>query len=164
MNAYRKLSTLFTVALAATVLCVGSAFTQAIDIVEAEGKFTLPFEAHWGTATLPAGQYSFEGGRTSGGTQLTKVSGEGKASRQALILNIGQSLSPSADTSELVCIRHGNTGTVQALVLTSLGETLYFPMPKNERLLAQTRRGKTRTLLAQGPELIQRIRVEATGR
>jgi len=24
-----------------------------------QGKFTLPFETHWGNATLPAGDYTF---------------------------------------------------------------------------------------------------------
>jgi len=164
MNAYRKLATLFAVALAATVLSVGSAFALSMDTVEAQGKFTLPFEAHWGSATLPAGQYTFEVGHNLGSTTLVEVSGEGKGSKDAIILTMTQELSPSANTSELVCIRHGNTGTVRALVLTDLGEIFYFAIPKNVPLYAHNGNAKTRTLVAQAPELIQRIRVEATGR
>jgi hypothetical protein len=40
--------------LAAT--CFTSGLAQAQNLA---GKFSLPFEAHWGLATLPAGDYSF---------------------------------------------------------------------------------------------------------
>jgi len=92
------------------------------------------------------------------------VRGMAKGSPQAYISVTAHEPTPSAGASELVCIRRGNSGTVGALVLTSLGETMYFSVPKNERVLAQTRDSKGRTLLAEAPELIQRIRVEATGR
>lgn len=164
MNAYRKLAGLFAVALAATILSVGSALAQGIPSVEAAGKFTLPFEAHWGTATLPAGQYTFQAGRTEAGAEIVGVRGMAKGSPQAYISVTAHEPASSAGASELVCIRKGNSGTVGALVLTSLGETMYFSIPKNERVLAQTRDSKGRTLLAQAPELIQRISVEATGR
>ena len=37
-------------------ICVNAGFANAQTV---GGKFTLPFEAHWGQATLPAGDYSF---------------------------------------------------------------------------------------------------------
>jgi hypothetical protein len=163
MNAYRKIATPFTFALAAIVLSVGSALAQPMDTVEWQGKFTLSFEAHWGLATLPAGHYTFEVHNLGRATRV-EVRGEGKESKGAIILPMTHQLSPSANTSELVCIRHGDTGTVRALVLTDLGETLYFAIPKNVPLYAHNGNAKTRTLVAQAPELIQRISVEATER
>jgi hypothetical protein len=163
MNAHRKYATFFAFALAATVLSVGPAFAQRLDKVNAQGKFTLPFEAQWGKATLPAGQYSFQAGRAQGGAQMISVSGETKGSQQTFVIVAAHDASTNANTSELVCIRQGHTGIVRALVLTNLGETMYFSIPKNERLMAKTRSGKTRTLVAQAPELIQCIPVEAAG-
>jgi hypothetical protein len=37
-------------------ICFNAGFANAQNVA---GKFTLPFEAHWGQATLPAGDYSF---------------------------------------------------------------------------------------------------------
>ncbi|HEV2351482.1 MAG TPA: hypothetical protein VG028_16735 [Terriglobia bacterium] len=163
MNANRKLASLFAVALAATVLSAGSAFAQGLSTVQARGKFTLPFEAHWGLATLPAGQYTFEMGHNMGDTTLVELRSEGKGRQHAIILTMAQQQSPAAKTSELVCIRQGNTGIVRSLVLATLGETIYFSIPRNEQILARTSGGKTPTLVAEGPELIQRIHVEAAG-
>jgi hypothetical protein len=163
MKAHRNFAILFALALAVTALSVGSAFAQ-MNTPEARGTFTLPFEAHWGTATLPAGKYTFAEGYTKVGEDMIQVTGEAKGSPRAVVMAQSHGPSTSADTSELVCIREGKTGTVRALVLTSIGKTIYFSMPKNEQLLAQSGNMKSRKLQAEAPELIQRIRVEASGR
>lgn len=160
MNAYRKLVTLFVFALTAAALSVGSASAQ-MNKTNVRGTFTLTFAAHWGSTTLPAGKYTFEA--VGSGSPLIEVSGEAKGSPSAFILAQTYNPSPSANKSEMVCIRQGKIGVVRALVLTSLGETLYFAIPKNVRLYAHNGNAKTRTLLAQGPELIQRVPIEVAG-
>lgn len=50
-----KLLTRFGVA----ALALGALATSGKAQNAYQGKFTLPFEAHWGSATLPAGDYTF---------------------------------------------------------------------------------------------------------
>jgi hypothetical protein len=50
-----KLVTKFGVA----VLVLGALATGGKAQTVYQGKFTLPFETHWGSATLPAGDYTF---------------------------------------------------------------------------------------------------------
>jgi len=160
MNTYRKLATLFAFALAATVLSVGSGFSM--DPTRVSGSFTLPFEAHWGKANLPAGKYTFEA--VGNGLPLISVRGEAKGSPTSFVVVAMHDAIPSANASELVCIRQGNTRTVRSLILANLGEVLYFAIPKNVRMYAHNGNAKTHQLLAQGPELIQRVPVELAGR
>ena len=164
MNVQKKIATLFAFALAATVLSVGSVFAQGIQNVRGEGKFTLPFEARWGTAVLPAGKYSLETGFTTGDQRMVEVRGEAKGSTPAFVVIVAHDASPNDNTSELVCIRKGSTGIVRSLMLKGSGEILYFAIPKNVQMYANNGKAKTRTLLAQGPELIQRVPVELAGR
>lgn len=51
---FAKATTFFATMLLATCLFAGSASAQT----GFQAKFTLPFEAHWGHAVLPAGDYS----------------------------------------------------------------------------------------------------------
>ncbi len=164
MNTTRKMATFFALALATTVLCVGSALAQGLGTVNAQGKFTLPFQARWGLATLPAGQYTFSVGYTQGGTTMIEVKGEGEGLPHALIMAQGQTQTPTTRSSELVCVRHSQNGTVRAIVISDLGQTFYFSMPKGERLLARKGSAKAETQVAEAPELIQRIRVDTMGR
>jgi hypothetical protein len=160
MNAHRKLGTLFAFALATFALTIGSA--SAVDPTQVRGSFTLPFDARWGTATLPAGKYIFEAVRT--GSAVIEVRGEAKGSTPAFVVIVAHDASPNDNTSELVCIRKGSTGIVRSLMLKGSGEILYFAIPKNVQLYAQNGKAKNRTLLAQAPELIQRVPVELAGR
>ena len=50
-----KLLTKFGVA----ALALGALATSGMAQIAYQGKFTLPFETHWGGATLPAGDYTF---------------------------------------------------------------------------------------------------------
>ena len=162
MNAYRKLVTLFAFALAAAALSVGSASAQ-VNTPEVRGTFTLPFEAHWGKATLPAGKYTFEEVDTNGHQRMVEVRSEAKGTPLAFAIVSVREPSLSANRSELVCIRQGKIGIVRSLVMANLGEILYFTLRKTAPLYAQNRDAKTRTLLAQAPELIQRVPVEVAG-
>jgi hypothetical protein len=45
--------------LGAAALALGALATSGYAQNAYQGKFTLPFETHWGSATLPAGDYTF---------------------------------------------------------------------------------------------------------
>ena len=47
-----------TVRLLAILALVTCAFAAAANAQSVSAKFTLPYEVHWGTATLPAGEYA----------------------------------------------------------------------------------------------------------
>ena len=57
MNWARHLKLLTKVGVAA--LAIGALATSGNAQYIYQGKFTLPFETHWGNATLPAGNYTF---------------------------------------------------------------------------------------------------------
>jgi len=130
-------------ALLATVVSAG--LLSAEDYV---GKFTLPFQAKWGRATLPAGDYSFQL-NTARSPYTVTVRGQDKA---AMIMSDGTSNKDVSTRSELVVVRRGRTGTIRALHLNEVGTFFYVP-PKGER-----------QLLAQAPELIQRIPILVSGK
>jgi hypothetical protein len=116
---------------------------------EFHGTFTLPFEANWGPATLPAGEYSFIlDHRKLEATVL--VSGK----RQRLIV-LPQMIEHRTfpGNSALIVVRHDDKCQVRALYIAQMGLFLDYYTPKGgERLVAQ------------GPVLIQRIPVARVGK
>ena len=132
------------VALLATVVSAG--LLSAEDIV---GKFTLPFEAKWGLATLPAGDYQFNL-NTAVSPYTVTLRGQDKT---VMIMSEGASSEDVSNRSELVIVRKGRTGTIRALHLSDVGRTFLYAPSKGER-----------QLLAQGPVLIQRIAVSVSGK
>jgi len=132
--------------LALLAMVVSAGLLSAEDFA---GKFTLPFEAKWGQATLPAGDYSFRL-NTARSPYTVTVRGQDKA---AMIMSEGTSTKGASDRSELVVVRRGRTGTIRALHLNEVGLTFFYVTPKGER-----------QLLAQGPVLIQRIAVSVSGK
>lgn len=115
-----------------------------------EGTFTLPFETRWGIAILPAGDYSFT--LSSLATpQLIRVTGQGGT---ALVMTSGGvSERKPAEHSALIVVRHEGRARVRALYLEHLGLTFNYVPPKAERYV-----------LAQAPELIQRLPVRASAK
>jgi hypothetical protein len=114
----------------------------------ARGKFTMPFDAHWGRTTLRTGDYTFSVNHiTSDGTILVY------RGTQAMGIVLPQEFNDRDNQSknpELVCIRHDGIVTVRALRLPHAG-TFYFSLPK-----------ELKTLVAQQPELIETISVEVS--
>jgi hypothetical protein len=109
------------------------------------GKFNLPFDANWGTVTLPTGDYTFSlANFTSRGTILVYRAGQpvGFVRPQAFETNENH-----GKDSALICIRHDGKVTVRAL-RTDRG-TFYFYVPKD-----------LKTLVAQQPELIETVSVK----
>lgn len=116
-----------------------------------KGQFTLPFEARWGVATLPPGDYSFRLD-TAVAPYMAHIQREGQTVAM-IMANGGSSDSSPSERSQLIVVRHGKQGTIRALQLAEAGRAFFYTVPKAER-----------QLLAQAPELIQRIPITMTGK
>jgi hypothetical protein len=121
-----------------------------------KGTFTLPFEVRWGTAILPAGDYSFTID-TGDPLHLATVRGRDGA---AMIMASGTSDRQFSGRNALFLVRRGRAGTVRALHLATPGIgspkgglVFHYSPPKSEPLL-----------LAQAPELIQSVPVVVSGK
>lgn len=121
-----------------------------------KGTFTVPFELKWGRATLPAGEYSLKLD-TAVAPNIVTVRGEGS---NAMIMTNGVSDRDASGGDCLIVVRRGRTGRVRALRLSiptsgkpNDGLVFSYSAPPNEP-----------QLLAQGPELIQRIPIVAAGK
>jgi len=132
-------------ALACTVLFAGIASAQAY-----KGQFTLPFDAHWGQATLAAGDYTFTLNST-GQPAIVKI--EQGRRRMALVMAHGFSTSNASKESELIVTRSGDHLRIRVLHLAELGTDLYYAAPKTE--------GRE---MASAPELIQRVPIILNGK
>jgi hypothetical protein len=117
---------------------------------EYEGKFTLPFEAHWGTAVLPAGDYSFRVNPGEEPCMALVIQG-----RQGLALIMANSAAKGevAGSTALIAVRSAGSYRIRALRLAEAGVVLEYSPPKAER-----------QLLAQQPVLLQRVPVIAAGK
>lgn len=133
-------------ALLATVVSAG-----LLSAEDFQGKFTLPFEAKWGLATLPPGDYAFRI-NPAVAPYTVQVQREGKGVA-IITASDGRSESGPSGQSQLIVVRRGKKGTIRALQLAEAGVVLSYTAPKAER-----------QLLAQAPELIQRIPLSVSGK
>jgi aspartate oxidase len=121
------------------VLAVASAFIFA-GIASAQvckGQFTLPFDAHWGGATLPAGDYTFTL-NSAGQPSIVKI--EQGQRNVALVMAQSGTASDTSKASELTVTRSGGHARIRVLHLAELGTDLYYAAPKAEgREMASTR-------------------------
>ncbi len=152
MNQIRSFR-LVLLAMLATVASVG--LLSAEDYV---GKFTLPFEVRWGKAALPPGDYTFNIDLARGGHMAKIIDQDGNS--VAMIMASGTSDRQLDGRSELILVRRGNKGTVRALALATPG----FGSPKGGLVFSYPAPKGEPPLLAQGPELIQRIPVLIAGK
>ncbi|MGD0221650.1 MAG: hypothetical protein ABSF71_04880 [Terriglobia bacterium] len=97
-----------------------------------QGKFTLPFEARWGQAILPAGEYSFKLDGVCATCALYLSRG---TQNVAMILAWGQ-YENHAGHAELSVVR----GTVRTLRLPEIGVVLQYPSPQRKHLTAPEER------------------------
>jgi hypothetical protein len=91
-------------------------FTAAAQAQHVEGSFTLPYTVHWGLATLPAGNYTFEAPSSSEPFILT-VRGKGTS---AMIMAQGRT-TLTANGSSLQIANEGNGAVVSSLQLAPYG-------------------------------------------
>ena len=113
-------------------ICFNAGFANAQTVA---GKFTLPFEAHWGQATLPAGDYSFRLESGTGGTVLVSRG----TKNVAYIMEQGYSIGPS-DGMSLTVVRNSAGNTVSALNLPGIGKVLHYVPSKPVRTPAAKER------------------------
>jgi len=113
---------------------------------EVKGKFTLPFEARWGTAVLPAGDYSFRV-NASAAPCMVSVSQGGRV--VAFILTSSTNRREVEGSSALIAVRSAGSYRIRALRLAEVGAVLEYMSPKAE----------PRQILAQQPALFQRLPV-----
>jgi len=131
--------------------CLFLGLANAQQMTDAVGKFTLPFEAKWGRAVLPAGEYSFTISHITGSPQLLAVRTGPKA--VALIVASTMQKSKRSDENTLVAVRQGGQHSIQLLKLGCIGETYTYQPPK----------GAKPSQIAQGPRLLERVPVTIAG-
>lgn len=115
------------------LLIVTCAFTAAAYAQPTfAGKFTLPYEVHWGQAVLPAGDYSIRMG-SSGPALISAKDGTMSVFTQPPIV------ADSEDGGRCLTItRQGNERTVRSLNLPDQGKLVIFaPLNKAEREAAK---------------------------
>jgi hypothetical protein len=129
MNGIRLSSLIRFFGLALLAACFNAGLARAQVF---QGKFSLPFEARWGQATLPAGDYSFKLDNTSGTCMLRVYRG-----RDGVGMIMAQaSDKASSDRAQLTVVR----GTVRALNLPQIGIVLNYAPHHPEHLTAPEER------------------------
>lgn len=93
------------------------------------GKFTLPYEVHWGQAVLAAGQYSIRMNSVAGPAMVTSADGSRTVYTQFPTI---------ADSDKggtcLTITNLGNERKVRSLNLPELGKLVIFaPLTRSER-------------------------------
>ena len=124
MKSIKSLKFANHIALVAIALCVSAGAGKAQD--DYRGTFTLPFEAHWGAAVLPAGDYEIKMPSASG-PYLLFVRGEG---RTAMIMAAGVNTQEASDDSQLTIINNGKDRAIDTLRAGQLGLILHYAVPK----------------------------------
>lgn len=164
MKTIRNLATLIGLSIALFALATTGAKAQDLEVTLLGGSFTLPFEAHWGGMTLPPGNYNiYYGHMNASGAYVVEIEGTAKDSPHGFVQV--QSHNPTLlAKSAIVCIREGRIGVVEALQMPAIGETVFFAAPRGVTLMAHKANGRTNTLLADAPNLYQRIPVTMNGK
>ncbi|PYU35027.1 MAG: hypothetical protein DMG31_04785 [Acidobacteria bacterium] len=128
----RRLLTLRLLVIAALTTCAFAAAANAQ--ASFTGKFTLPYEVRWGTAVLPAGDYSIRMESSSAPALVWSAGGENK---MFTVTPIAANSEKGAARLYITFVR--GERRVRSLNLPELGRSLiYEPLTKNEReILAQ---------------------------
>jgi len=147
MNTNRSFRLVGSMGLAVVCACLWAGVANAQDVLR--GKFTLPFDAQWGTATLPAGDYEF----TIRSVASPIVVVNQGTRHMAFVLTQGANKDESNKASELYVTRSGGRAAIRMLHSAELGTDFFYNRPK-----AYGRE------LAGAPELIERIPVLTNGK
>jgi hypothetical protein len=107
-------------------VCLSAARAGAQDV---KGTFTLPFQAHWGMATLPAGHYSFALDSTGEDGILTLFRGTNAV---AMVESVGHD-DENSGRCELVVVRNGEDRSIRELRLPEMGVVLRYAPYKSRR-------------------------------
>jgi hypothetical protein len=94
------------------------------------GKFTLPYEVHFGRTVLPAGEYFIQMDATMAPAMISSASG----SMPAVYTNVLSIADNERGGTHLTVTTQGNERTVRSLNSTELGKLVIFaPLTKSER-------------------------------
>jgi len=94
---------------------------------EASGKFTLAKEVRWGSAMLPAGEYTYAMEHRTGQVLFVR-NVNGRANAIVLVKSV--SLVNEREHDRLVLQRSGDDWFVSSMVITNLGQQLSFGAPR----------------------------------
>jgi hypothetical protein len=122
----RSLKFLNQLSLVALTLCLSAGLGKAQDAYG--GRFTLPFEAHWAGAVLPAGDYTISM-RSTAEPYLLFVRGGGKS---VFILANRVSERHLSDGSKLIVVNAAGTETIAGLDAGQIGLALDYSVPKSK--------------------------------
>ncbi|SRR6266566_3372298 len=109
---------------------------------KATGSFTLPFEAKWGNAVLPAGDYTFSVRTTSEAAYLVSFAPKGRSGET--IISMRDLDARIGEKNMLVAVRTGGRYRIMSLHLPVANLVVSFAVPKEER-----------TLIAATPQLVE---------
>jgi len=121
------------VALGALAICFSAAPANAQNVYA--GKFTLPVEARWGTARLPAGDYTLTLESAAADYRLI-VRGKDNG---AIILAASADQRVLAERSQLTLVETQQGYAIRSLEVPELGLTFEYWVPKPGRILAEHR-------------------------
>jgi len=127
VKSIRNLKLAMKVGFMALALCLAASQGKAQGTYK--GQFTLPFEARWGIAVLPPGDYTISMDLDAANRFLV-VRGEGKT---ALILGIVTDRKDISDHSQLTLVKTASSYRVQTLEAGEAGITLTYSVPKSKR-------------------------------
>jgi hypothetical protein len=115
------------------ILCAISTFAAAAYAQPSfAGKFTLPYEVHWGQSVLPAGDYTIRMGPT-GPAVIRSADGA-----RALFTRIPAVADSEKGSAHLTITSTGSERTVRSLNMPGLGKMVIFAPPtKAEREAAK---------------------------
>lgn len=136
MKGIRTLKLLNHVALCTLALCFSAGLGKAQSY---QGKFTLPFEARWGSAVLPAGDYTFTVPSATRAPFFLYLRGGGKT---AIIHALVADPQEVSDHSRLTVVNTGGSQVIRTLEAGEVGLTFVYAVPKAaRRQLAQNHQG-----------------------
>jgi hypothetical protein len=104
-----------------------------------QGKFTLPFETHWGSATLPAGDYSFTLPSNSAPYRIY-IQGKGVG---AIIEAVTADEKVVSGHAQLNLVDIADVQTVQTFEAPGLGVTFSYATPTQKHMGRKEARQKT---------------------
>jgi hypothetical protein len=109
-------------------LALGALGTSANAQNAYQGKFTLPFETHWGSATLPAGDYTFVIPSASSDYRIY-IRG---AQVNAIVRATSSDDRGVSDHAQLNLVNIADGQTVQTFDAPELGRTFVYFTPKQK--------------------------------
>jgi hypothetical protein len=139
MKTMRSFAVVKLMMVAALAICLNAGGASA---QEMSGHFTLPFEARWGVATLPAGDYSFalDLDKSEAGGAIRLFQG----TKAVALIAQQSSDTKMSGRSELTVVRKGSQNTVCELSLPQIGVALHYAPAKPKRGSAAAEREMAR--------------------